>query len=110
MKGLALKPSFFSTERLKVKEPESEEVWEDMEDEEKHLYALSKHKGWEILSAHIDNEIRILEDLNKQAIATGMSFEQIGYNSVVLNGIKDLVDSVFGKVNDAIKAVENGTK
>jgi len=70
------------------------------------LYALSKHKGWELLKDHINIELKRLDDLNRQAIATGMSFEQIGYNSVVLNGVKDLIESVFNKVKDAVEAVE----
>lgn len=106
MKGLALKPDFF------MKKPEPQEIASvvPIQDEEKHLYALSSHKGWEILKEHIGNELKRLDDLNRQAISSGMSFEQIGYNSIVLNGVKDLIESVFNKVNDAVEAVENGTK
>lgn len=89
-----------------VEKAKEEAVIIPVEDEEKHLYALSKHKGWEVLKEHIENELKRLDDLNRQAISTGMSFEQIGYNSVVLNGVKDLTESIFNKVKDSVEAVE----
>ncbi len=106
-KGQALKPNFFSENLVK-----QNKVVEKSEatDEEKHLYSLSSHAGWLALKEHIATQIGILEDLNKQAISSGMSFEQIGYNSVVLNGVKEIVEAVFNKVNDAVEAVENGNK
>lgn len=106
MKGLALKPDFFM--KKEVGEPKIERV--PVQDEEKHIYALSKHQGWILLKEHIGEELKRLDDLNRQAISSGMSFEQIGYNSIVLNGVKDLIESVFNKVTDAVEAVENGNK
>ena len=105
-KGQALRPDYFIS--ALPKDVPLTEV--KVSDEEKHLYSLSKHKGWEILKEHLGEELKKLDDLNRQAISTGMSFEQIGYNSVVLNGVKDLVESLFNKVKDAVEATENGTK
>lgn len=105
MKGSALKPTFLVEE---IKKVEVQKV--PIEDEEKHLYALSKHKGWEIISERIKTRIDVLKRASKDAMATGLNFEQIGFNSVVLSAVEDIVDEVFNDISNAVEAIENGNK
>jgi len=104
VKGQALRPNFLTESLTKVQQTQNESL---ASEEEKHLYALSKHKGWEILDGFIDDELRILDEANSTAIASGMSFEQLGYNSVVLDQTKRIINHIRMKVMDATEAVEN---
>lgn len=104
MKGQALKPSFL----LNALPKEADLTDVEVTDEEKHLYSLSAHSGWKVLKEHLKAQIEALENQNKEAISSGMSFEQIGYNSVVISAVKDIIESLFNKVGDAVEAVEDG--
>jgi hypothetical protein len=102
IKGQALRPNFL-TESLVKPEVENESL---IQDEEKHLYALSKHAGWKVLNDFIESELRTLEDANSTAISSGMSFEQLGYNSVVMDQVKKIVNRIRMRVQDAVEAIE----
>jgi hypothetical protein len=99
----ALRPNFLTESLTKVQVEQNESL---ASDEEKHLFALSKHAGWKILNDFITDELRILDEANSTAIASGMSFEQLGYNSVVLDQTKKIIERIRTKVKDAVEAVE----
>ena len=104
MKGQALRPDFF-TSQLPQRVADAEK--EGATEEERHLYNLSRHKGWKILSEFIDEQVQLLENLQSQAIASGMDMQQVGYNAIVIDQVKKIVKSVSDRVQDAKEACEN---
>jgi len=102
-KGQALRPNFLTESLAPIQKVQSESP---ASDEEKHLFALSKHAGWKVLDEFMTDELRILDDANSTAIASGMSFEQLGYNSVVMDQVKKIIGRIRTKVQDAVESVE----
>lgn len=106
-KKAALRPNFLTEalEEVSVKQNKSNAT-----DEEKHLYALSKHAGYKILKSFVEDELRFLDEKNSEAISLGLSFEQLGYNSVVLDQVKKIVNRLFTRVEDAAEAINEQSK
>jgi hypothetical protein len=102
-KGMALRPNFLTESLTPVQETQNESP---VSEEEKHLYALSKHAGWKVLNGFIDSELAQLDAKNMEAIASGMSFEQLGYNSVVLAQVKTIITRLKDRIKDAVEAIE----
>lgn len=102
MKGQALKPDFFTPNVVKDEEAKEKGATED----ERQLYQLSLTKGWEILTEHFDSEIDRLDSLQGEAIASGMSMEQVGYNAIVIDQVKKIAKSMINKVQDAKESCE----
>jgi len=103
MKGQALRPDFFTPNIVKDKEAEKKGATE----EERQLYQLSLTHGWKVLKEHFDNEVGRLDTLQGEAIASGMSMEQVGYNAIVIDLVKKIVKALIDKVQDAKESCEN---
>lgn len=71
---------------------------------EKQLFALSQTKGWAILKEHVETLYRELNDVNKGAIASGASLEEIGRNAIVVNITQEIIEKILNKVSDSAEA------
>jgi hypothetical protein len=101
----AIRPDTFTNPIAKAKAVEKK-----VTDDEELLYSLSQQTGWKILEKYIGELIDGLDQINEQAIAKGMSFEDVGKNAVVLSLVKVKLKQVINKVSDAVEAVENGQR
>jgi len=101
----AIKPDFFVSNMPSIKKDEDAKK-KGATVEERHLYALSRTAGWRVLREFAENMLGDLENLNKVAMDQGMSFEEIGRNSVVITQTKDMIKRILNKVEDAVEACE----
>jgi hypothetical protein len=99
---MAIKPDTFHNVVAKAKAEEKR-----VSEEEQHLYSLSQQHGWTILKDYIESVIESLDNTNEEAISKGLSFEEIGKNTVVVSLAKIKIKQILNKVNDAVEAVEN---
>ena len=105
MDSKAIRPDVFVPnlpEVLKDKEAEKRGA----SDEERLLYTLSESAGWRVLKEYIDNLVKEMDALNKVAVQAGMTFEEIGKNTVVINLAKEKIEMILNKVADAKEACE----
>lgn len=103
MEDNAIKPGIFNIQAFQAKK-KAEAV--DATVEETALYAMSKGKGWKILDQYIKTISIQLNDANRDAIANGLPLKEIGQNAVVINWVKEVLDKVVHKVEDARDACE----
>lgn len=100
----AVKPDFYSqfpslTQDLKEGKKESTP-------EELALYAMSQGKGWKVFKGIVDEVSKDLNNLNKDAVASGASLEEIGRNTVIVTLVQGVIERVMNRVDDAIEACE----
>lgn len=101
----ALRPTIMNIPSFK-----KEETTESITDEEKFLAVLGNQKGWEILRDFAEQAMRELDAFNADAIAKGMSFEEIGKNTVIISLAKEVIHRIISRVEDAQSAVEANGK
>jgi hypothetical protein len=106
MASNATRPDFFSKFESLAKKTADEK---GLTDEEIHLSTLSQQKGWKILTDTKDALLQEFDRLNEQAIATGMSYEEIGKNTLVISLAKGAITRLWNKVDDANEAYERTT-
>ena len=99
----AIKPSIFNIQAFKAKQLATKK---GATVEETALYAMSKSKGWKILAEYIKTINEQLNQANREAISKGLSLKEIGQNAVVINWVKDVLDKIVYKVEDAKEACE----
>lgn len=75
-------------------------------DEEMHLYSMSQSAGWGIFNKTVEQLLEELDGMNVRAMENGMSFEEIGRNTIIINYTKGLIKRLTNKVNDARDTVE----
>ena len=80
----------------------------DISAEEQQLATMSRSAGWKVLVKYIDMVQKDLEDVNKQAISSGASFEDIGKNTLIISMAQDIITRLLNKVQDAVDACEDG--
>lgn len=102
-KGFALRPEAFVSSLPSISKVKSEGI----SDEERHLYALSNHAGWKILSGYIDNLLDDLDKKNAEAMESGANFENIGQNTLIITTVKGIIRSIQNKISDAKESCEN---
>lgn len=100
----AIRPDWFNQFSLMKKDKEAEE--KGASKEERALYTLSLTEGWEILEKYISQWKKELDELNNNAIAQGLSFEEIGKNTIIVNLAKGVIKNIEDKVNDAREQCE----
>jgi len=103
MSNEALKPVFTNVPSLikqKNSNPEASE-------EEQRLFTMSHSAGWKTFRDIAERASKELDDINKQAIAGGASFEEIGRNTLVISMTQDIIKRLLNKVDDAVEACEN---
>lgn len=103
MEDNAIKPGIFNIEAFKAQK-KAEVV--GATEEETSLYAMSKSRGWKILSKYIDDISLQLNEANRDAISNGLPLREIGQNAVVINWVKEVLDKIVYKVEDAKDACE----
>ena len=105
MKGTALKPDFFMANMRSVIADKVAEK-KGATEEERQLYAMSNGTGWKVLREYIDSEVERIDRLQSEAIAGGMSMNQVGYNAIVIDQVKKIVKNIVDKVEDAKESCE----
>jgi hypothetical protein len=104
----ALRPDFILNS---IPALEKTEKGEGPSKEEKDYFSMTFTEGWQNFIKLKDEVIEDMERANKSAVLQGLSFEQIGQNTVVINMVKDVLERLFNKVADATEVCEqNGTK
>ena len=104
----AIRPDYFGNFRDVLAKQQEANV-KGVDEEQNHLYALSQHEGWRILKEYIDQLVTNLEDIIKNGMALGATFEELGINAVTIQLVKNIIKQVKDKVEDAKEAVENQT-
>lgn len=102
-KGQALRPENFIASLPSISRVKTEGI----SDEEKHLYALSNHAGWKVLSEYIDNLLEELDNKNAEAMNSGATFDMIGQNTIIITTVKGIIKSMQNKIQDAKESCEN---
>lgn len=74
-------------------------------DDEMILGAGAETAFWKTLKKRIDIVTEELDEVNNVAIASGVTLEEIGRNTVVINLTKGVLRKIFNIVNDARDAV-----
>lgn len=104
----AIKPTTFVDFKEVVKKANPPE--DELEGSEVALASLSSTEGWLELKKYINNLKTEINSLNKQLMANGAAFEEIGRNAVVSQLASDLLDKIIQKVEDAQEAVDRRRK
>lgn len=76
------------------------------DEQDLHLYSLSNHSGWKILTKFIDSLKDDLDNLIKVRIETGATFDEIGQKMVIVSIAKEYLTKIQTKVEDAREEVE----
>jgi hypothetical protein len=103
MKAQALRPGF----NVPITKVDIEVEKKGVSEEEIALYKLSLTNGWKILEEFMDGQLSELEDVNAKAVSSGLSFEEIGKNAMILIMTKGIIKRVKDKVGDAKEVCEN---
>lgn len=103
----ALKPTIFNLQTYIQHKPELEE---DPTAEEQILAVGADKIFWKTLRKHFDNSIQQLEQINEQAIANGMPFDEIGRNALVISQVKGVLRKIINGVEDAREARDGKQK
>ena len=96
----AIKPNFIQIPALEAEKRKKKGV----STEEQQLYTLSKSAGWKIMVKYAENTQKDLEAVNREAISSGATFEEIGKNALVINMAQDIIRRLLNKVTDAVDA------
>lgn len=102
-KGEALKPVFNIPSFI---QEEKELDVTSLTDDEHTLGTGANSAFWIALKLHINNQLRELEKINEAAIASGMSYEEIGKNTTTITLAKGIINKIFNIVEDAKEALE----
>ena len=100
----AIKPNFFFNNMPSLQINDIEADKKGATEEEKAIYAMTQTKGWLITKEYIDNLYKDLNQVNKVAIESGASLEEIGRNTVVVSLTQDILDKLLNRVSDAVDA------
>lgn len=103
MDSSALKPSIFDIRSFRREEEADKK---GVTDEEKFYFAMATSKGWQQFSSFTKEVVEELEDFNSTAIEKGMSYEDIGKNTIVISLAKGIIQRLLNRVNDSKDAVE----
>lgn len=103
MDNQAIRPSFINPIVTTVdKEAEKKGASE----EERALFAMSKGGGWKIFKDIAEQTLKELDELNRVAISNGAGYEELGRNTVVISSVKDIINHLINKVEDAKESCE----
>lgn len=110
----ALIPDFIVNQQekeltIKAKLAQSENSDKPSSDE--HSVAeLCYHPGWREVKKYIIERITILQTSLDEAIASGMSFTEIGQRSVVISSTKEELKNIIDYVDSRAKYVEESNR
>lgn len=98
----ALRPEIFT-----IKGFINQKKGDDLEiTEEKILAAGAENAFWKILRKYFENSMNQLEQVNEEAIANGMTLEEIGRNALVISQVKGVLNKIINIVGDAKEALD----
>jgi hypothetical protein len=104
MDNTAIRPSFINPIVPVDKEAEKKGA----SDEERALFAMSKTGGWKLFKDICESSLKELDELNRVAIGNGAGYEELGRNTVVISSVKDIINHLINKVEDAKESCESG--
>lgn len=94
----ALKPEFVDIRSY----IEREKVEEDQPSQDEKILASGADKAfWKVLKRYFEEEMYSLEQINEHAIASGLPFDEIGRNALVINQVKGVLRKITNRVDDA---------
>lgn len=100
----AIRPDFFFSKLTAVQENDQEAEKKGATEEERAIYAMTQTKGWVIMKDTFDSLYKELNQVNKSAIESGATLEEIGRNTVVVSLVQDILDKLLNKASDAVDA------
>ena len=100
----ALRPDFFFKQMPSMRDADAEAEKKGASEEERQLYAMTQMQGWKIYQEYAEALYKDLSEVNKNAIATGASLEEIGRNTVVVSLVQDILDKLNNRASDAVEA------
>ena len=95
----AIRPDYFNVPSL-----QRNESAEKATPDELALHEMAQMRGWKILKETAEQASKELGEVNKQAIAQGLSLEEIGRNTVVIALAQGVIERLLNKVADASEA------
>jgi hypothetical protein len=102
----ALRPEALSFKNFEVvKKPEIDDTAE-----EQILANGADNTFWKIVRGYFDNSIQQLEQINEQAIAQGLPFDEIGRNALVISQVKGVLRKITNVVEDAKESQDGKQK
>lgn len=103
-KKTAIRPDLFLNLDTLKKEREAEA--KGATEEETALYSMSKTLGWKHFNRIAEDLVKELENMNDQAVMSGMTYEELGRNTVVLSLVRGIIRRLLTKVSDAREVCE----
>lgn len=103
----ATRPDFFNVPSLKVHEELDKK---GVSDEEQAYYGMSQTKGWQQFTDLASKLMEELDQINDNGVATGMSYEELGKNTIVISLTKGIIKKLLNKVEDAREQCEQSGK
>lgn len=104
MAKTALRPENIAALRSPSASDEPKRV---LTDEEKYLYGMSQTKGWMIFEEKARQVLAEMEGINENAMTTGLSFEEIGKNTIVISMTRGIITRLLNTVLDAKESCES---
>jgi hypothetical protein len=104
MDNQAIRPSFINP----ITSTEAEMEKKGTTDEERALFAMSKTGGWKVFKDITSQALVELDELNRIAISNGAGYEELGRNTIVISSVKDIINHLINKVEDAKESCESG--
>lgn len=98
----AIRPDFFNSLPSIAKDDNRK----DLTDEERFLYGMSNHAGWKVFSEIAEQLVKELDQMNDVAVSQGMTYEELGKNTVVISLAKGIIRKLMDKVSDSKEACE----
>lgn len=99
-KQQALRPEMFTIPAM-LQQPKD---IEELTVEEQIVAAGYETRFWKILKGHFDREMEKLEQLQENAMISGLSEQEIGRNTIIISLTKGVLQRVMSVVKDAKEA------
>lgn len=100
----AIRPDFYFKQMPSLQEADNQAQKNGASEEERMIFAMSQMAGWKIMEDFINQMIKDLDNINKEAIANGAELEDIGRNAIVVSLTQDILNKLQLKVSDAVEA------
>ena len=103
-KKQAVRPDFFANFASLKRNIEASK--KGVSSEEQALYAMSNTDGWRLFKNTVDSLLGEMDGMIDASIASGLSREQIGENTIVISLAKGVIRRLVNKVEDAKETCE----
>jgi hypothetical protein len=102
----AIHPNYFSEFYIPSLKP-VETTEEKIDDETQSLARLYNNADFKVFTSIVDRVSFELDDLIRQQMASGASYEAIGQSTTVKELAKDVIKRLFNRIGDAYESVES---